>query len=56
MVRYRKGELQLYKSMNPIEVEDYINKFPENTEYVKKFLESYKYNWVRKEWKRGKTI
>ena len=37
MVRYRKGELLLYKSMNPVELNEYSNKFPEHTEYVKKF-------------------
>ncbi len=56
MVRYRKGELLLYKSMSPVELEEYINKFPQNTEYVKKFLENNKYNWVKKIWFKGKTI
>ena len=56
MIKYRKGELILYKSMNPVELEEYINKFPQNTEYVKKFLESYKYNWVKKQWLVGRTI
>ena len=56
MVRYRKGELNLYKSMNPIELGKYINDFPENMKYVKTFLEKHKYNWVKKEWKRGRTI
>ena len=50
MVRYRKGELSLYKSMNPVELSEYINKFPQHTEYVKKFLEGYKYIWVKKQW------
>ncbi len=56
MVKYRKGELLLYKTMSPVELNEYINKFPENTEYVKKFLETYKYNWVKKQWTRGSTI
>ncbi len=56
MPRFRKGELKLYKSMNPIEMNKYVNDFPENTQYVKKFLESYEYNWVKKTWKKGRTI
>ena len=56
MVRYRKGELSLYKSMNPVELNEYVNKFPQNTEYVKKFLEGHRYNWVKKQWVRGNTI
>jgi len=56
MPRLRKGELKLYQSMNPIELNKYLSKFPENTEYVKSFLENYKYNWVKKVWKKGRTI
>ena len=56
MVKYRKGELNLYKSMNPVELNEYVNKFPENTDYVKIFLETHEYNWVKKEWKKGRTI
>ena len=56
MVRYRKGELNLYKSMSPTELKKYMNKFPENIEYVKKFLNGYKYNWVKKEWIRRRII
>ena len=56
MVRYRKGELLLYKSMNEVELEEYVNKFPQNTEYVKKFLEGHRYNWVKEQWIRGSTI
>jgi len=52
----RKGELNFYKSMNPVELTKYVNKFPENTEYVKSFLTKYEYNWVKKEWKKGRTI
>ena len=56
MVRYRKGELDLYKSMSETELEKYVNQFPQHTEYVKKFLETHKYNWVKKEWTKGRTI
>ncbi len=48
--------MSLYKSMCPVELNEYINKFPENTEYIKKFLEAYKYNWVKEMWYKGKTI
>lgn len=57
MVRYRKGELLLYKSMNPVELEEYVNKFPQHTEYVKKFLEGHRYIWVDNgRWIKGRTI
>jgi len=56
MPKLRKGELAFYKLMKPSEISKYIGKFPENTEYVKSFLEKYKYNWVKKEWKKGRTI
>jgi len=56
MVKFRKGELELYISMSPTELGKYINDFPQHTEYVKKFIESHKYNWVKKEWTKGKTI
>jgi len=56
MIKFRKGELKLYQSMNPIELEKYVNQFPENTDYVKSFLENHEYNWVKEEWKKGKTI
>lgn len=56
MPKLRKGELKFYKLMNPRDLSEYIVKFPENTEYVKGFLEKYQYNWVKKEWKKGSTI
>ena len=56
MPKLRKGELKYYQSMNPSELNKYFNKFPEHTEYVKYFLERYQYNWVKKEWKKGRTI
>ncbi len=56
MPNLRKGELAFYKLMNPIEMDAYVRKFPENTEYVKSFLEKYEYNWVKKTWKKGSTI
>ncbi len=56
MLPYRKGELLFYKSMSPVELNEYVNKFPQNTEYVKKFLETHIYNWVKEQWTRGSTI
>lgn len=56
MVKLRKGELALYKLMNPVELDKYVKKFPENTDYVKSFLEKHQYNWVSKKWKKGRTI
>lgn len=56
MPKLRKGELTFYKLMNPTELSEYAMKFPENTEYVKHFLERYEYNWVKRNWKKGKTI
>ncbi len=56
MLKFRKGELKLYKTMSPTELNKYTIKFPENTEYVKMFLENHKYNWVKKEWGKGRTI
>ena len=50
MVKFRKGELKLYKMMNERELSEYVKNFPQNTEYVKYFLETYKYNWSKKEW------
>lgn len=56
MPKLRKGELKLYQLMSPTELNNYVKKFPENTEYVLYFLERYKYNWVKKKWRKGKTI
>ena len=56
MPKLRKGELSLYKLMNPTELIEYVKDFPINTEYVMSFLEKYKYNWVLKTWKKGRTI
>ena len=56
MPKLRKGELSLYKLMNPTELIEYVKDFPINTEYVMFFLEKYKYNWVLKTWKKGRTI
>jgi hypothetical protein len=50
MPKFRKGELKFYKSMIPSELNEYINKFPINTEYVKQFFEKYKYNYVKRGW------
>lgn len=54
MVRYRRGELHYYKNLDPIELNKYVEDHPENTEYVKKFLENYQYNWVKLQWTKGK--
>jgi hypothetical protein len=56
MPKLRKGELALYKLMNPKEMNEYVVKFPENSDYVKSFLEKYRYDWVSKKWKNGRTI
>lgn len=56
MPKLRKGELAFYKLMNPTEMDKYVNDYPENTEYVKTFLQKYKYNWVKQKWIKGKTI
>lgn len=56
MPKLRKGELKFYKMMNPIELEKYLFDFPQNTEYVKEFLEDYHYNWRNQEWVKGGTI
>ncbi len=56
MFQFRKGELKLYKLMNPIELNEYVNDFPKNTDYVKNFLENYEYNWLKQIWKKGQTI
>ena len=56
MIRLRKGELNFYKKMNPTELSEYVKDFPENTDYVIVFLNKHEYNWVKKEWYKGKTI
>jgi len=56
MSRLRKGELHLYKTMNPTELAEYVRDFPINMKYVKSFLEKYQYNWYKKEWKKGRSI
>ena len=55
-MRFRKGELKFYQSLNPVELNEYIKKFPKNTQYVKLFQEKYKYNWVKQSWTKGKII
>jgi len=54
MTKLRKGEAKFYKTMNPTELGEYLKEFSENREYVRHFQEKYKYNWVSKEWKKGK--
>jgi hypothetical protein len=49
-MRFRKNELSYYKSLLPYELNEYVLKHPDNTEYVKKFFESYEYNYVKKKW------
>jgi len=53
MVKYRKGELKFYKKLLPHELNEYINEHPENTEYIKKFLQNYKFNYRQNKWKKG---
>ncbi len=56
MIRFRKGELRFYKDLNPIELNKYIEKFPQNTDCVKLFLEKYRYIWTTQKWVNGKTL
>lgn len=56
MPKYRKGELKFYKSLLPYELNEFVNNHPIHTEYIKKFLQTYKYNYVKKRWMKGKTI
>ena len=56
MPKLRKGELRFYLTMNPTELSKYVMDYPENSEYVRTFLEKYEYNWVKESWKRGNTI
>ncbi len=55
MVRFRKGELKFYQSLNPVELNEYIEKFPKNTQYIKLFQEKYRYIWTTQKWVKGKT-
>ena len=55
-MRYKKGELKYYQTLNPVELNDHLDKFPINTEHIKYFYEKHKYDWVKKKWFRGKTI
>ena len=48
--RFRQDELKFYLGMLPKELCEYIDKFPINTEYVKLFIDKYKYNYVKKMW------
>lgn len=50
MIRYRKGELNFYKSSLPKELKDYVKNNPENKEYINNFLETYRYNYVSEKW------
>jgi hypothetical protein len=52
MLRYRKGELNFYKSSLPKELKKYLRGHPENAKYVEQFLDEYEYNYVKKVWKK----
>lgn len=47
-MKYRKGELNFYKSSLPKELRKYAKQHPENQEFVDAFLKEYEYNYVTK--------
>ena len=50
MVKLRKGELDFYRGFTPQELSKYVVDHPIDTEYIHYFIDSYKYNYVKKEW------
>lgn len=48
--KFRKNELKFYLGMLPQELCDYANKHPENTDYVKLFIDKYRYNYRMRKW------
>lgn len=53
-MKYRKGELNFYKSSLPKELRKYAKQHPENQEFVDAFLSEYEYNFVQKKWTKKK--
>lgn len=51
MRRFRKGELDFYKGCTPKEIKKYLKQHPENKDYVERFLDNYRYDYVQKKWK-----
>lgn len=49
-MRFKKGELALYKSHTPKELKDIYDKFPKLQESITFFVENYTYNHVKKRW------
>ncbi len=52
ILKYRKGELKFYKDSTPKELKKYLKDHPTNKKYVEKFLDTYIYNYVKKEWRK----
>lgn len=51
ILNFRKDELEFYKKCLPKEIKKYVLDYPKNKEYIKKFLNIYRYNYVKKEWR-----
>lgn len=54
ILNFRKGELDFYQNSEPKEIKQYLKNHPENQEYVERFLDNYRYNYVKKEWRKIK--
>ena len=52
MLKYRKGELNFYKSSLPKELKKYMKTHDKNVKYVEQFLDEYVFNYVKKSWKK----
>ena len=50
MIRFRKGELNFYKSGTPKELKAYLKELPFLETFIEAFLNRYRYNYVQKEW------
>lgn len=55
-MKFRKGELTFLKGSTPKELKQYTKEYSENEKYVKEFLKHYKYNYVKKIWKKRTEI
>jgi len=51
-MRFKKGELDFYKSHDPNEIEKIYNNNPNIQEHILFFVTNYKYNFVKKKWER----
>lgn len=52
MPRYKKGELQFYRTSTPKEIKDYLKKHPHLKESIKQFLAEHDYQYRQKTWKK----